>query len=337
MSPPLVSILLPARDAASTIDAAVQSMRRQTLEDFELLVIDDGSSDETPRRLAAQAAADSRLRVLRTPGIGIAAALEVGRAEARGKYLARMDADDVSEPARLALSVEALEAEPALAGVGTQVALFREDRPPSPNLELYARWLNSMTDADTLRRERFIESPLCHPSVTLRAAAVAEVGGWRSGDFPEDYALWLELLDAGHSLRAVPRVLHHWRDGEGRLTRTDPRYRPEAMTELKARHLARLEALRRDGATVWGAGNQGLRLARALRTLGCGVHALVDVSPRKVGQRIDGWPVLAPSALTQARRGHVIAAVGAKGAREEIRAFLEAAGLEEERDFTCAA
>lgn len=337
MSPPLVSILLPVRDAASTLDAAVGSMLGQTLEQFELLAIDDGSTDGTPARLAALAARDSRIRVLRTPGVGIAPALEVGRAEARAPFLARMDADDVSEPTRLEKSVRALEADSSLAGVGTGVALFREDRPPSPNLELYARWLNSLTDPRTLRRERFIESPLCHPSVTLRREAVAAVGGWRSGDFPEDYALWLELLDAGHSLRALPEVLHRWRDGEARLTRTDARYRPEAMTALKARHLARVEDLRARGATVWGAGNQGLRLARELRAQGIGVHALVDVNPRKLGQRIDGWRVVPGSALRREASGHVIVAVGAKGAREEIRHFLEAAGFAEERDFTCAA
>lgn len=312
-------------------------MRAQTLDDFELLAVDDGSSDDTADRLRALARADERVRVLQTGGVGIVGALELARAEARARYLARMDADDLSEPDRLGISVAALEEEPSLAGVGTQVALFRDDRPVSPNLALYAAWLNSMTDAARLRRERFIESPLCHPSVTLRAAAVARVGGWRAGDFPEDYDLWLALLAAGGELRAVSQVLHRWRDGDHRLTRTDPRYRPDAMVALKAEYLAKTPAIRSGGATVWGAGNQGLRLARALRDRGIRVHALIDVNPRKLGQVIDGWRVSPKETIDPARSGHVIAAVGAKGAREEIRGFLLGVGLEEGVHFSCAA
>jgi len=233
--------------------------------------------------------------------------------------------------------VASLEADTRLGAVGTQVEIFREDRPVSPNMRAYERWLNSLTTPDRLFTDRFVESPLCHPSVTLRRAALEAVGGWEDGDFPEDYQLWLKLLHAGWRLQAVEPVLFRWRDHDGRLTRTDPRYAAKAFLPLKARFLA--EGLRARGRRVglWGAGQVGLALSRLLREHDLPVEFLVEVNPRKIGQRIDGVKVIAPESLESPGALHLIAAVGSPGAREEIRAFLRERGWVEGPDFTCAA
>jgi hypothetical protein len=333
---PQVSVLLPARNAERTLERAVRSILTQTFRAFELVAVDDGSTDGTSSLLARLAREDSRVRVLRAEGKGISAALNLGLAECRAPLLARMDADDESLPQRLERSVAALEADPSLCGLGTGVELFRDDRPVSPNLQLYAKWLNGLGTKDRLFRERFIESPLCHPSVTLRTAAVREVGGWTSEPVPEDYALWLTLLDAGHALRCLPEVLFRWRDHDDRLTRTDPRYSEEAFRILKARHLVR-GPLRAGRCRIWGAGQKGLRLARALRAEGVGVERFYEVSPHKIGQRIDGIPVSSWEELRGPGTPHLVAAVGAKGAREEIRAALVARGWTEGDDFTSVA
>ena len=87
---------------------------------------------------------------------------------------------------------------------------------------------------ELLFRDRLVESPLCHPSVLLRREALERVGGWREGDFPEDWDLWLRLLGAGGRLSVVPQVLHRWRDHDARLTRTDARYGLPQHARLKA-------------------------------------------------------------------------------------------------------
>ncbi|MHB8878458.1 MAG: glycosyltransferase family 2 protein [Myxococcaceae bacterium] len=332
----MVSVLMPARNAEATLELAVRSILSQSLRELELVAVDDGSTDGTGAMLGAWVGRDSRVRVLEGGGRGLVAALNLGRRHCRGRYLARMDADDESLPERLEQSVLALEADASLCGVGTQVELFRDDRPVSPNMAAYGRWLNSLTSPERLFQERFVESPLCHPSATLRREALEEVGGYCDGDSAEDYQLWLELLARGRRLSVVPQVLFRWRDQEKRLTRTDPRYSPAQMLKLKARYLAR--ALPRSGdLTVWGAGQMALALARLLEAEGVTVGRFVEVSPRKIGQRIEGKPIIAPAALGPPRGGHLVAAVGAKGAREEIRAFLAREGWTEGRDFTCAA
>jgi glycosyltransferase involved in cell wall biosynthesis len=338
VSPPvIISVLLPARDAALTVGRALDSILGQTFRGLEVLAVDDGSRDETLSVLRAAARADPRVQLLHGGGRGLPAALNLALSRARGRYVARMDADDESLPGRLERSRAALEADSTLWAVGTQVEIFREDRPVTPNMRLYERWLNSLTDPARLARERFIESPLCHPSTLIRREALDRAGGWREGDFPEDYQLWLELLDAGGRLKAIEPVLFRWRDHEARVTWADPRYRPEAIVGLKARYLARHAPVRGRRVVVWGAGGLALRLARGLRGEGVEITRLVDLSPRKVGQRVDGWPVVRPEALGPPGSEHVIAAVGAKGAREEIRAFLAGRGWSEGPDFTCAA
>src|SRR5690606_24435607 len=121
------------------------------------------------------------------------AALEAGRAACGGELIARMDADDVAHPARLAEQVAALDADPELAGLGCNVAMFPRRR-VGQGMELYVRWLNGLADPAAVERERFVESPLVHPAALIRAAALEAVGGYVERGWPEDYDLWLRLL-----------------------------------------------------------------------------------------------------------------------------------------------
>src|SRR3954468_16236127 len=119
MVPPLVSVVLPVRDGAAFVADAVNSILVQTLRDFELLVIDDGSPDATPAILAQLAASDARLRVVTQSGLGLVAALNRGLSEARSRYVARMDADDLAAPERLASQCARLEMHPDVAALGS--------------------------------------------------------------------------------------------------------------------------------------------------------------------------------------------------------------------------
>ena len=318
---------------------AVRSLLTGTLGDLRVLAVDDGSTDGTRQVLRDLAAEDARVEVLDGGGRGLVAALNLALGHSASPFVARMDADDESLPRRLEASLAALEADPTLAGVGTAVELFRDDRPVSPSLQTYADWLNGLTSAEQLDRERFIESPLCHPSVCLRRDALVAVGGWKEGDFPEDYALWLELLDRGFALRNLPEVLFRWRDSKGRMTRTDPRYALKRFMWVKARYLTRGRGPLVDSrpCTVWGAGPTGKALTAFLHEAGARVERYVDVHPRKVGTRIHGIPVVSPQALGAPGRGHLLLCVGVRWARAEIREELRGWGWVEGRDFTCAA
>ncbi len=329
LNEPRVSVLLPVRDSERTVARAVKDILGQSLRALELIAVDDGSTDASAKILDALARSDSRLTVLHGERKGVVHAANLALRHARAPFIARMDADDESDPRRLELSLAALDADASLCGVGTQVEVFRDDCPVSPNLQRYAQWLNSLTTAQTLYADRLVESPLCNPSITLRREAFEWAEGWRDGDFPEDWELFLRLLQSGRKLRCLEQPLVRWRDHPARVTRNDLRYARDRHLGLKARFL---KPLLKPPVSIWGAGEIGLKLSRLLG----GVDRFIEVNPRKIGMRIDGARVVGLHDVGPPC-GHLVAAVGAKGARQNIRKFLVATGWQEGRDFTCAA
>jgi hypothetical protein len=353
---PLVSILLPVRDGAAHLEEALDSLQVQTLEDFEIIVVDDGSTDATPDILEAWGTRDERIRVVSQPAEGIVAALERARALARAPYLARMDADDISEPTRLAAQLALMEAEPTLAACGCGIAYFHAERVRDGAVR-YQEWINATVTPDEISRDLFVECPLAHPTFFLRAHTVDAVGGYRDCGWPEDYDLVLRLWSGGGRLGKVAEPLLRWREGPGRLSRTDPRYRPDAFLACKVDHLRRTLLQGRTGVVVWGAGPVGKAAARAFQAAGVTVRAFVELDPRKIGQEIHGAPVLAlqegvrigpdigpdkgvggsPSEAAEAAWPLHLAAVGQPGARRRIRTTLQEAGLRELEDFVAIA
>jgi glycosyltransferase involved in cell wall biosynthesis len=331
---------MPCYNAAETLDEAIASIRGQSLENLELVSVDDGSTDDTLARLQKWAGRDARVRVLAREHEGIIVALNAGLAACRAPLIARMDADDRSHPERLQRQWEFLRGHEEIAAVGCLV----EGYPPGAVREgfrIYLDWLNSLTTPEAIGREVFVESPMAHPSVMMRKEWLEEVGGYEERGWPEDYDLWLRLFLAGALLAKVPERLLWWREHPRRLTRTDSRYSVENFLRAKAWYLARGPLLGRDAVILWGAGMMGRRLAKHLAREGVPLAAFVDIDPKKIGRSRRGFPILAPSELLawwqQNARPALLAAVGSRGARELIRKRLLEMGLQEGRDWWAVA
>jgi hypothetical protein len=179
---PIVSVLLPVRDEALYLAEALASLSAQTFSDFEVLVVDDGSTDGSSEIARDHARGDGRFRLVSQEALGIVAALEHGRAEARGRLIARMDGDDVALPGRLEAQVDAL-ADGALAACGGRVAYFPEEA-VRDGARRYERWLNGLVTPEAAARDVFVECPLPHPALTVRADALAAAGGYRNPGGP---------------------------------------------------------------------------------------------------------------------------------------------------------
>lgn len=326
-------MLLPVWNAGRYLNGCLRSLSRQTFSDFEVVAVDDGSDDGSGRTLDAWAGNNPGVRVFHRSHRGLVAALNAGLELCRGDLVARMDADDAAHPKRLELQAALLADRPGVDVVSCLVRHIPVHR-IAGGLQTYEEWLNGLRTHEAMFRERFVESPLAHPSAVVRRPVLERVGGWRDAGWAEDHDLWLRLFENGSVFAKVPRVLYFWRDHPGRLTRADVRYSKERFLRLKARFLARGPLAGSPPVVVWGAGPTGRRLARALEAEGIRAAAFVDIDPAKVGRTVRGVSVADAAELPD---GVVVVAVAARGARALIRERLCALGLSEGTDFWCAA
>jgi glycosyltransferase involved in cell wall biosynthesis len=342
---PRISVLLPAYDTETFLPDCLRSLQRQTFADFEVIAVDDGSTDATPSILDSFAAADPRIRPIRHDHRGLIATLNSGLDECRGQFVARIDADDLAHPRRLELQIKAFLDNPELDVVSSLVSHFPRAA-VGMGFRIYEQWLNSLIHHEEILRERFIESPIPHPSVLIRREVLESVDGYRDMQWPEDYDLWLRLAHCEKRFAKVPRVLCLWRQHESRLTKTDRRYSVEKFLACKAHHLAvgPLRSCRR--VIIWGAGQTGRRLSKHLKRFGCQLAAFIDIDPKKIGSTLRGLPIHSPNELTQLlspqqrnpqQRDVVLAAVSSRGARALIREQLDRALLRETVDYWCVA
>jgi len=330
-----VSVLIPAFNAEETLAAALRSVERQTERDWECVLVDDGSTDGTLSVARTFAMRDARFRAVSRPRAGIVAALNEGLSECRGELVARMDADDLMARRRLERQCAALAANRQWAGAGCQVRLFPR-RNMTDGLRAYEAWLASIRTAADVAREAFVECPLAHPTLMLRREVL--LGAlYRDVAWPEDYDLILRLLEGGHELGMVPERLLHWRDGNGRLSRSSPRYALGAFVACKAEYLARGFLRNTESYVLWGFGDTGKALAGALAQHGKQPSAIVELHPGRLGQLIRGVRVIPPETLPSLARQPLLVSVSGLTPRSEIRTALVAMGFKETRDFICCA
>jgi glycosyltransferase involved in cell wall biosynthesis len=205
----MVSVVLAVYNGEEYIETAVKSVLNQQFDSFELVVVDDGSTDDTVVILSA--IDDPRLRLIEQESSGQAAALNHGIAAARGRYIARIDDDDIADPHRLDRQVALLESDPALGVIGTRF-VRRYERAETTETE-------SVTPPTTdreLRREFPFRNPFAHSTVMFRREAVREVGGYdESLNSCIDYDLWIRLGATGYRFGVVDEQLNTIRKHDG--------------------------------------------------------------------------------------------------------------------------
>jgi hypothetical protein len=306
-TPPLVSVLLPVWNAATTLPTCLWSIQRQTEPHWQCVIVDQG----------------------------LVPALNTGLAYCQGRFIARMDADDVMHRQRLAVQVQAMAEQPELVAVGCHVRCF-----PRQHLQdgwrAYERWLNGMRTAGGVQREAFVECPIAHPTLLIRREVLA-VLGYRDCGWPEDYDVFLRLITQGHAIGVVPRRLLSWRDGPQRLSRTSSIYALERFTACKAAFLAASFLAATDTYILWGYGDTGKTLRRALLAYNKCPSYIVEIHPGRLGNRIHGALVIPPTTLLQVPRRPVVISVAGTPARHAIRQAMAGMGFRESRDFVCAA
>lgn len=234
---PQISVVMPVRDGARWLGDAIASIIGQTFGDFELLVIDDGSSDDSRRIAEEWAHGDSRIRVLHLDRSGLVAALNLGLSESRGRLIARLDADDIAHPDRLARQSGYLELHPEIALLGSWARRIDEHGAPQGIVQPETR-------PDRLTRLLTEgKNPFLHSSMMIRSVTLQKIGGYRPAfEGAEDYDLWLRIAEVAQ-IANLAQCLIQYRSHPTSVTQRLP------VRQLFSVRLAQAAAsLRRNGA-----------------------------------------------------------------------------------------
>jgi glycosyltransferase involved in cell wall biosynthesis len=332
---PQVSVLLPVRNEAEHLPATLASLYRQSLTDWELVAVDDGSSDATATILSNAAAEDSRIKLFKRPAQGLVAALNFGLEQCRAKLVARLDGDDICHPRRLEQQYATMNQDPRLDLLGCRVRHF-----PRPQLQggmlAYESWQNSLLEHRQIQRDLFVESPFAHPSVIYRKEAVTSLGGYREMEWAEDYDLWLRMAETGARFARLPQTLLYWRDRPQRLTRTASNCSLAAFRRCKIHFLRRGPLANSDSVWIWGAGSEGKLWRKSLAEVGIKVSGWIDVDSKKIGRDLHRAQVVSHLDIP-AEHPLILACVGTRGVRKQIRDFCATAGMLEGTDYLCVA
>jgi glycosyltransferase involved in cell wall biosynthesis len=328
MSQVCVSVVMPAHNGGAYLQSSVDSILSQSFADLELLLVDDHSNDGAIDRLDV---ADTRLKIVHSKGRGVVQAFNTGLSVARGAFIARMDADDIALPERLSLQMDFLRQHPEIGIAGGCVEIFSADGIQGGNRR-YQSWLNSLCSPQSIHHALFIESPIPNPTAVFRRDVLTALGSYRDVDWPEDYDLYLRADAMGILMGKPEVVVLRWRDHQQRLTRCDERYSLQAFRRTRA-HFLVSNRLQERGAVIWGAGPSGRDMYDLLISEGARITAFIDVHPRRIGGQKRGLPVWPVERAAEIKDEMILVAVGAAGARAEIRSFLQGLGRREGEHF----
>ncbi len=328
---PKVTVILPVYNAGTTLKRAINSVLNQTFHAFELLIVDNNSTDGSLTISHESASGDNRIRVYKEPMQGVVHAFNKGLQEATSPCIARMDADDVMLPERLQLQLDFLENNPDCGAVAG-LAEYVPHHPNTKGFEDYVAWSNSLLTAEDIFLNRFVEMPVINPTTMWRKSISDRLGAYRNGDFPEDYELWLRWMDAGINVGKVNKPVLRWHDSDNRLTRTDEKYSKEAFHRVRVKYLARhLDKHNpfHPEVWVWGAARQTRRMAEMMKTEGISIRKYIDVLTTKQITE----PILHYSEIPKAGNCFILVYVKNPVARTEIKKLLNSLTYSHGKDY----
>ncbi|MFZ6051546.1 glycosyltransferase family 2 protein [Halocola ammonii] len=326
----LISILMPVRNAAPFLEDCLASIQQQTLENWELIAVDDNSTDDSYATLQSFAKRDSRILVLKNRESGIIPALRLALSNSSGTLITRMDADDVMPSDKLKTLSETCKAEGEKAIATGKVSYF-SDGELMDGFIRYQNWLNELVEKGNPFQQIFRECPIASPNWMMKRPFFERIDAFEPNVYPEDYDLIFRAFIQGAQPVFSQKVTHLWRDHETRASRTDENYADNSFFELKLNYFLQLFPNEKIG--LYGAGKKGKRLAQMLIDRNVSFRWFSN-NRKKIGREIYGIYLEEDNLVFQSSmKSKMIVAISSPEKQEEIYRMYDEARKQEGRDY----
>jgi len=327
----LISILTPFKNTSEFLPECIESVQSQTYTNWELILVDDGSTDESLSIAAEFVKADSWVQLLTNEGTGIIEALKLAYSHSRGTLITRMDSDDIMHPQKLEIMSGQLQ-EWGIGHLAVGQVKYFGDKPISIGYLEYEGWLNAMTNQGTNFLEIYKECPIPSPAFMVHKSDLDKCGGFDSKVYPEDYDLAFRFYKG--ELKCIPcsKVLHNWRDYDQRTSKTSEHYSIPYFVKLKTQHFLDIDRDPTRQLTVWGVGDKGKEVCKVLQQNN---HAFkwISVHPGKLGQTIAGKEIRSLQQFEMFENPQSLITLKDEKAQEEIKDYMDKRGLHEMLDY----
>jgi glycosyltransferase involved in cell wall biosynthesis len=328
---PKISILIPAKNAGKYLHDCLNSIIEQTEINWECIVVNDNSTDDTLAISEEFAAKDNRFIVLSNPESGVITALRLAFAKCSGELIHRMDADDIMPKHKLA-TLKQLLVKNGKGYVATGKVKYFSATTLGDGYKKYEAWLNRLTETGSNFSELYRECVIASPCWMVYRSDFEKCGSFDSDIYPEDYDLVFRFYEVGLQCLPCSEVLHLWRDYSVRSSRTSDLYADNRFLDIKCYYFLKLNFDESRPLVIWGAGRKGKAIARYLISKKVAFHWLCN-NPKKIGKDIYGVLMQAELTLENLKEPQVIVAVANDEEQAELKRYFHEKGMETMKDY----
>ncbi|MBR9846633.1 MAG: glycosyltransferase [Algicola sp.] len=284
MPKPLISILTPFKNTSEFLPECLNSILQQTYEHWELLIVDDHSTDHSYAIVNEFAQKDPRIKLFKNSGSGIINALRLSFEECSGTYITRMDSDDIMHPKKLEFMLNDLQKH-GRKHIALGLVKYFSETGIGDGYAKYESWLNDLTSKGNNYNEIYKECVIPSPCWMIHKEDLKACKAFYPNRYPEDYDLTFRFYK--NNIKCIPcnKILHYWRDYSTRASRTDSNYAENHFLELKLFYFLKLNYNDSRPLVIWGAGQKGKTIAKLLQKNNISFIWICD-NPKKIGKHI---------------------------------------------------
>lgn len=331
MQKKLVSILIPFKNTATYLDDCLQSILNQSYKNWELIIVDDASTDNSFNIVNAYAEKDQRIKLFKNTGNGIIDALQLASKHSKGEFITRMDSDDAMRPNKLEILVNNLQ-EHGKKHVAVGLVNYFAKKGIKAGYKSYEIWLNNLTKTGANYSEIYKECVIPSPCWMIHRDDLIACDAFNPNTYPEDYDLAFRFYK--HQFKCIPcnEVLHDWRDYSSRTSRTHEHYAENHFIPLKLNYFLELDYNKNKTLVIWGAGNKGKTIAKALLEKNIPFKWICD-NPNKIGRDIYGEVLKPFNYLSEVQHIQSIITVANKNSQKEIKSYMQKLNMKPIEDY----